>query len=90
MARVRDILRMFRTIFLVAGDMDLSGISFETQIGQWVVYICLCLYLCTTYLCLCLSGFRLLSIFCSTQRKVRWTQKTHLMIKFVKKQKETL
>jgi hypothetical protein len=46
MARVRDILRMFRTIFLVAGDMDLSGISFETQIGQWVVYICLCLYLC--------------------------------------------
>jgi hypothetical protein len=54
MARVRDILRMFRTIFLVAGDMDLSGISFETQIGQWVVYIRLCLYLCARYLCLCL------------------------------------
>jgi hypothetical protein len=71
MARVRDILRMFRTIFLVAGDMDLSGISFETQIGQWVVYICLCLYLCATYLCLCLclSGFKLVSIFCSTQGK---------------------
>jgi hypothetical protein len=51
MARVRDILRMFRTIFLVAGDMDLSGISFEAQIGQWVVYICLC----AIYLCLWLS-----------------------------------